>query len=311
MNIIIVISSLVLASISFIFLQKYFLSMNRFVGINNRYSHTSIATNSGGISIFITIFLISCILYILGIEIYDYKILVPLSIMSLIGFYDDIYDIDFKLKLIFQIITAKVIIDQGYIISNLHGVFGIFELSSLLAQPLTIFIIISIINAINFIDGLDGLALSVISVFIISFEFFGKNFFYFDNLSLLIISCMMPLWYFNFKKNNKIFLGDSGSLMFGTLISIYTISILKNEYVIKEVYDVHKVLFVISILFYPIIDIIRIFFIRIINGKSPFMADKKHIHHVLLRSLKFHWAVNLIIVIMTILVILLIQLLFN
>tara|TARA_B100001094_G_scaffold163836_1_gene158581 strand:- start:1199 stop:2134 length:936 start_codon:yes stop_codon:yes gene_type:complete len=311
MNIIVIISSLVLASFSFIFIQKHFISMKRFVAINNRSSHTSIATNSGGISIFLTIFLISCILYILGIEIYDYKILVPLSIMSLIGFYDDVYDIDFKLKLIFQIITAKIIIDQGYIISNLHGVFGIYELSSLLAQPLTIFIIISIINAINFIDGLDGLALSVISVFIISFEFFGKNFFYFDNLSLLIILCMTPLWYFNFKKNKKIFLGDSGSLMFGTLISIYTISILTNEYVIKEEYDVHKVLFVISILFYPIIDIIRIFFIRIINRKSPFVADKKHIHHLLLRSLKFHWAVNLIIVITTIVVILLIQLLFN
>lgn len=311
MDFILVIGSIILSSICLVFLQKYFLSKNRFAEVNNRSSHNSIATNSGGISIFITMFLISSALYVSGIELYDYKVLVPLSIMSLIGFYDDIYDIDFKLKLIFQIITAKIIVDQGYIISNLHGVFGLFELSSILAQILSIFIITSIINAINFIDGLDGLALSVISIFIISFEFFGKNFFYFDSLSLLIVSCTIPLWYFNLKKNKKIFLGDSGSLMFGTLISIYTISILKNDYIIKNQYDIHKILFVISILFYPIIDIIRIFFIRIINGRSPFIADKNHIHHRLLRQFKNHGMVNAIIVITTILIIILFQFLFN
>ena len=170
---------------------------------------------------------------------------------------------------------------------------------------------ISIINAINFIDGLDGLALSVISIFIISFEFFGKNFFYFDSLSLLILSSTIPLWYFNFKKNKKIFLGDSGSLMFGTLISIYTVSILTNDYVIKNDYDIHKILFVISILLYPIVDIIRIFFVRIMNGKSPFIADKNHIHHVLQKKLNSHIKVNLTIVITTLLIIILFQFLFN
>ena len=311
MNVALVIISIILSTIGLIFLQKYFISMNRFAEINNRSSHSSIATNNGGISIFLTIFIISCTLYIFGIELFDYKIIVPLSIMTLIGFYDDIYDIDFKLKLIFQIITAKVIVDQGYIITNLHGVLGLFELSSILAQILTIFIIISIINAINFIDGLDGLALSVISIFIISFEFFGKNFFYFDSLSLLILSSTIPLWYFNFKKNKKIFLGDSGSLMFGTLVSIYTVSILTNDYVIKNDYDIHKILFVISILLYPIVDIIRIFFIRIMNGKSPFIADKNHIHHVLQKKLNSHIKVNLTIVITTLLIIILFQFLFN
>ena len=110
----------------------------------------------------------------------------------------------------------------------------------------------------------------------------------FDNLSLLLVFSIIPLWYFNFRKTNKIFLGDSGSLMLGTFVSIYTISILKNDYIIKPEYDIHKILFVISILFYPIIDIIRIFSLRIFNGKSPFVADKNHIHHVLLNRSKSH-----------------------
>ena len=93
----------------------------------------------------------------------------------------------------FQIITAKIIVDQGFIIDNLHGVIGIFELSSIIAQMLTIFIIVAIINSINFIDGVDGLALSVLYLFISSFEFFSKNFFEFDNLSILVLACSLPL----------------------------------------------------------------------------------------------------------------------
>lgn len=268
--------------------EKCISSQKKFAQINSRSSHSSIATNSGGISVFISIFCISCILYLNGVEIFDYKIFVPISLMTLIGLYDDLYEIDFKLKLLFQIIAAKIIVDQGYIITNLHGILGVFELSSMVAQIFTIFIIVSIINSINFIDGLDGLALTVILIFISSFEFFSKDYFLFDNLSLLLVFSIIPLWYFNFRKTNKIFLGDSGSLMLGTFVSIYTISILKNDYIIRPEYDIHKILFVISILFYPIIDIIRIFSLRIFNGKSPFVADKNHIHHVLLNRSKSH-----------------------
>ena len=307
MELTLIISSILLSIISLIFTQKYFLTKNKVVQINSRSSHSNTATNSGGLSIFLCVFLISVFLYFNGIEIFDYKIFVPISLMTLIGLYDDLYDIDFKLKLIFQIITAKIIVDQGFIINNLHGVFGIFELSSIFAQLITVFIIVSIINSINFIDGIDGLALAVVSIFIISFEFFGNNFFFFDSLSLLLICSTIPLWYFNFRKNKKIFLGDSGSLMFGTVISIYTISILTNSYIIKENYDLHKILFVISILLYPIVDIIRIFFLRILNGQSPFIADKRHIHHILLKNLKSHVYVTLLISLLTLLFMLIVQ----
>ena len=307
MNLLLIVSAILLSTIINVFAQKYFLRKKKVVEINSRSSHSEISTNSGGISIFICVFFLSVLLYLNGIEIFDYKIFVPISLMTLIGLYDDIYDVDFKLKLIFQVITAKIIVDQGFIIDNLHGVFGIFELSAIYAQLLTVFIIVSIINSINFIDGIDGLALAVISIFLISFEFFGKNFFFFDSLSLLLICSTIPLWYFNFKKNKKIFLGDAGSLMFGTVVSIYTISILKSNYIIKDDYDIHKILFVISILLYPIIDIIRIFFLRVINGQSPFVADKRHIHHLLLNVFKSHFTVTLIISLFTLFFIVLVQ----
>lgn len=96
----------------------------------------------------------------------------PLSLLVSIGLYDDIYNLDFKLKFIFQIIAAKMIVDTGLLIDNFHGVLEIYEINRAVAQILTIFIITSIINAINFIDGIDGLAISVFSLFIILFEFF-------------------------------------------------------------------------------------------------------------------------------------------
>ena len=101
--------------------------------------------------------------------------MVSLSLLTVVGLYDDLYNIDFKLKFIFQIIAAKIIVDNGLIIDNLHGVLYIFEINRLLANLLTIFIIVAIINAINFIDGIDGLAISIVLIFICLFELFSNN----------------------------------------------------------------------------------------------------------------------------------------
>ena len=118
---------------------------------------------------------------------------------------------------------------------------------------------------------------------------------------------MAPLFYFNFRKKNKVFLGDSGSLFLGGIVSVYVIRILTQDYIIKPEYDLHKVLFVVSILFYPIIDIIRIFFLRLIKGKSPFQPDKNHIHHLILSRTKNHSKATLIIVLFCILFLIIVQ----
>ena len=291
-------------------IQKIFISKNITDEIISRSSHSSLASRSGGLSIFLTVFIISCYSYLQGYEIYDFSIIVPISMLTIVGLYDDLYNVDFKLKFIFQIIFAKIIIDNGFIIDNLHGVFGLFEIGRLLAQVLTILIIVAIINAINFIDGIDGLAISITLLFIISFEFFASSNTGFYNLSILILSTLMPLYYFNFKKNSKVFLGDSGSLLLGGIVSVFVINILSNSYLIKPQFDLHKILFVISILFYPIIDIIRIFFLRLIKGKSPFQPDNNHIHHLLLKRTNNHIYTTLIITGISIFFIILIQILF-
>lgn len=288
-------SSFVISFIMIKLTQRYFLTNNYIDKINNRSSHSSIATRTGGISIFLTLFLISVYFYIVGYDIFKFSLLIPLSLLVLVGLYDDINGVDFKLKFIFQIIAAKIIIDNGLIIDNLHGFAGVFEISRILAQLLTVFIIVAIINSINFIDGIDGLAITNIILFICGFEFFSNEETTYSNLSSILIFSILPLYYFNYRTKNKVFLGDSGSLFLGGVISIYVIRILTNNYVITAKYDLHKILFVFSILSYPIIDIVRIFFLRLVKGRSPFKPDKSHIHHLILEKTNNHFQTTLII----------------
>ena len=310
MEIIILLSLLLSAFLNLLF-QREFLKKDILDQINNRSSHSVIASRSGGISIFTSLFIISAYHYLTGIEIFDFSFLVPLALLLAIGLYDDVYNLDFKLKFIFQVIAAKIIIDYGLVIDNFHGLFGIYELNRVFAQMLTMIVIVGVINAINFIDGIDGLAISIIILFLSMFEFFSYSISDLFILTTILISSMIPLYYFNFRKKKKVFLGDSGSLFLGGVVSIYVIHILSQEYIIKESYDLHKIVFVISILFYPIIDIIRIVFKRLLEGKSPFEADKKHIHHLILRVVKSHFNTTFVISVSSVIVMILFQFFFN
>lgn len=293
----IIISSLILSIVFTFVIQKKFIKNKIIDKINNRSSHISVATRSGGISIFLTLFLISCYSYFYNNEIFDFSFLIPITLLVAVGLYDDLNKLDFKLKFIFQIIAAKIIIDNGLVIDNFHGFAGIYELSRIAAQLVTVFIIVAIINSINFIDGIDGLAISNVIVFICGFEFFSNSNTDFYYLNFIILSSLIPIYYFNFRKKEKVFLGDSGSYLLGGIISLYVIYICSDKYIIKPEYDLNKILFVFSILTYPIIDIIRIFFIRVKNKKSPFIADKNHIHHLIALKIKSHALVTLIVIV--------------
>ena len=306
-SILLIITSISLSTLFIYFFQKLFIQKNIIDKKNDRSSHNVRATRSGGLAMYCTLFIISSINYFNSVEIFEYSFIVPISLMLVVGLYDDIYKLDFKLKFIFQIIAAKIIIDTGLIIDNLHGVLGIYELNRIIAQLLTIFLVVAIINSINFIDGIDGLASTIFIIFIIGFEFFGNSVSPYFSLSIILVMSLLPLIYFNFRKKNKVFLGDSGSYLLGGVVSIYIIHILTENYIIKPQYDLHKIIFVVSILFYPIIDIVRVFFLRLLKGKSPFIADNNHIHHLILSRINSHFKTTLIIVFFSIITIFIVQ----
>ena len=276
---VVIVSSL----ISFI-VRKWFINLKKFDDINFRSVHQSKATKTGGISVFFTVFIFSSYYYIQSNQIYDFSIIIPLGIMFIVGVYDDFYNADFKLKFFLQIIVAKILIDYGLVIENFHGVLGLDEIPRIASQLFTVFVFLVIVNAFNFIDGIDGLAISETIKVILVIEFLSITRTPFFYLGILTILAIIPLYYFNFKKDYKVFLGDAGSLFLGTLISIYIFYVLGPEYHLKDSFMINKPLLTMSLISYPLIDLLRVFIIRINNKKSPFNPDQNHIHHFLLKK---------------------------
>ena len=264
--------------------QKLFIYFKKFDDFNHRSSHKTLATRTGGIGIFITLLIVSLYNYFQRIELFDYSLFIPLGIMFVIGVYDDLYNADFKLKFLLQIIVAKILIDQGYFISNYYGLFGLFEVPWLMAQATTIFVFLIVVNSINFIDGIDGLAITIVAKIILIIEYFSNELTPLALLGFLSIVSIIPLYYFNFKKKRKVFLGDAGSMLLGTLVMIYILFVLKEDFQFYPSFKLNKTLFSVVILAYPLIDLLRVFLIRIRNKKSPFTADQNHIHHHILKA---------------------------
>ena len=265
--------------------QKIFIHYKKFDDFNHRSSHKTLATRTGGIGIFLTLLLVSSYYYFNKVELFDYSLFIPLGIMFIVGVYDDFYNADFKLKFLLQIIVAKIIIDQGYVISNYHGLFGFYEIPWILAQLSTVFVFLVIINAINFIDGIDGLAITEVIKTILLIEFFSAGKTALSPLAMFVVVSILPLYYFNFKKERKVFLGDGGSLLLGTVASVYIFYVLGSDFKFNNDISFNKVLFSILVLLYPLLDLLRVFIIRLKNKKSPFEPDQNHIHHLLISKL--------------------------
>ena len=294
MEVSLLLAAFIIATLLHFTVQKLFVYYKRFDDFNHRSSHNTLATRTGGIGIFLTVLVISLYYYFQRIEIFDYSFFIPLGIMFLIGVYDDLYNADFKLKFLLQIIVVKILIDQGYVISNYYGIFGLYEVPWLLAQASTIFVFLVVVNAINFIDGIDGLAITEIIKIIIVIEFFSDGLTNLAPLGFLIIASILPLYYYNFKKKQKVFLGDGGSMLLGTLCMIYILYLLGEDFNFNSELIINKTLFAVLVLLYPLFDLLRVFMLRIKEGKSPFNADKRHTHHLLISKFSASFSVFLI-----------------
>ena len=286
MNVLFFVAVFILSSMLHFGVQKLFINYKRFDDINHRSSHNTLATRTGGIGLFFSLLIVSLYYYFQGIELFDYSLFVPLSIMFVVGVYDDFYNADFKLKFLLQIIVAKILIDQGYVISNYYGLFGLYEVSWLLAQASTVFVFLVVVNALNFIDGIDGLAISQVFKTLVIIEVFSVESTPLYSMGLILVLAILPLYYFNFKRKRKVFLGDSGSLLLGTVVSIYAFYLLSENYTINQSLSINKTLLSVIVLVYPLIDLIRVFVIRLKNKKSPFEPDQNHLHHFFLKKTK-------------------------
>ncbi len=251
---------------------------------NHRSSHTDIVPSLGGIAIF-TGFALAILIFSNGFLVHELKYIVAATfIMFGLGVKDDIMVISPKKKLLGQIFAALVVIILGDIrFTNFHGIFGIHELNYVVSILFTIFVIIVITNGFNLIDGIDGLASGISGICTLTFGiwFYITGHYEYVVLAGSLLGALIAFFRYNvFGKQNKIFMGDTGSLILGLLISILMIHF--NElniypdfkYAIKSAPAVS-----VGILAVPIFDTLRVMFIRIKNKRSPFQPDKNHVHH--------------------------------
>ena len=235
-------------------------------------------------------------------------ILVACIVIFFVGLKDDIQSITPYKKLIGQIAAALVLIIPGNLyFSSLHGFLGIYEYNSqVVGLFLTAFIIILIINSINLIDGIDGLASSV---GILATLFFGTWFYLSGNIEYCLISAAMLgalLGFFRFNVSDgklKIFMGDTGSMLLGLLLSVQIIMF--NELNINASENMFHISAApavsFAVLIIPLFDTLRVFIIRMSRGRSPFSADKNHLHHCMLKLGFTHVQSTLLIVLVNIL----------
>ncbi len=209
--------------------------------------------------------------------------------LFLLGIADDLVGVNFRSKFIVQFLAATLVAVSGVLIHDLHGLVVLRKIAEWLDIPLSIFIIVFITNAINLIDGIDGLAsgLCVVSLASISVFLIMEKQYTYAMLALSTIGIVCPFWAYNVfgnqAKGHKLFMGDTGSLTLGLIISFLIINLcnIKSNYPHWISDDYMIVGF--STLIIPILDVIRLIFHRINHHRSPFLPDKNHIHHLLIR----------------------------
>lgn len=214
-------------------------------------------------------------------------IVASLIILFFVGVKDDIIGTSPVKKLIGHMIVAFILVMMADIrITSMHGIFGLDELPVWASVLLSVFVYIVIVNAYNLIDGVDGLAAGIGFV---NAVVFGIWFYLSKDLALALLSFVLAGSLFGFLIFNfspaKIFMGDSGSLTIGLVISVLAIRLIEHETanLPYELYRVPTPVFAMAVLVYPLIDTLRIFIYRAAKGMSPFSADKNHIHHKLIK----------------------------
>ena len=269
--------------------------------VNERKIHTKTIPPLGGVAIFIA-FTISTVIATDGIRFDELKfIMASVLIMFFIGLKDDLMDISAWKKLFVQIFAAFLLVGMGDVrFTNLHGVLGVYDIGNVLSVAISIFTVIVIINAFNLIDGIDGLAsgLAMTSSFLLGYWFFVAGHYTYAIMAFALVGSLSGFFIYNvFGDKHKLFMGDTGSLIIGVVLA--TLIIQFNEFNINltgdhAVYATPAISFAIIIV--PLIDTMRVMTIRIKSKKSPFSADRNHIHHRLYYFFNKHIAITSILV---------------
>ena len=212
--------------------------------------------------------------------------LIGMTVMMLIGVWDDIRDISATLRFLIEmvLVTVFIVVTDTYI-DDFHGLWGIHELPDFVAYPLSIISGVGLINAVNLIDGVDGYSSGY---GMMASTCFGVVFWtvwspVMTSLTLIVIAALLPFFLHNvFGIKSKMFIGDGGTLMLGMLMTVFAFFAMSSNQQCDRLADQGLSLtgFVLAVLCIPVFDTLRVMTMRIIRGRSPFSPDKTHLHHL-------------------------------
>lgn len=200
------------------------------------------------------------------------------------GVKDDILVITPLKKFLGQLAVAIILMYKSkLLIDDMHGFLNIGIIPPVFSYPLTMFTIIVVMNSFNLIDGVDGLAASIglITCLIFSVFFYLNNDWLFALMGISMAGALIAFLRFNLSPA-KIFMGDTGAMLLGLVNAILVIHFIKTAEGshILPVFAAPAMGF--GILLLPLLDTLRVFAIRIFHKRSPFSADRNHLHHLLL-----------------------------
>ena len=245
---------------------------------DNRRVHKEAMPSMGGLAIYLGVVITATIF--LPIDRTLFSIIAGGTLIVISGIIDDISEMSARLKIVFQVVAALILVWGGVRIDTVTNPFSSTNVLLDLGYfsiPITVFWIVGIINTLNLIDGLDGLSAGVAMISSLSLMFVAGKF---GLTSIIILSATVAgacLGFLPFNFNPaKIFMGDTGAMFLGFMMAVISI-----EGVMKSVATIAIVVPII-ILGVPIFDTTFAIFRRLLSGQSISTADKGHLHHRLL-----------------------------
>jgi len=208
-----------------------------------------------------------------------------LTLLYIVGIADDLVGVRYRKKFVVQIISAAMFPIAGLYINSFYGLFGINEIDPIIGIPFTMLLVVFITNAINLIDGIDGLAsgLSMVALVVFGVIFVHFQSWLYALLAFVSVGVIIPFFSYNVFGNadrgRKIFMGDTGSLTLGYILSFFVIRFCMHEPNSMMQVQGSPVLIAFSVLMVPCLDVVRVVLRRARNRKPLFLPDKTHIHH--------------------------------
>lgn len=217
-----------------------------------------------------------------------FAIMGVMTIMLYVGTMDDILSLSPYMRFFIEVIVVLALIYcNQYSLNDFHGLWGVGDIPQWIAVPLTVFACVGIINAINMIDGVNGLSSGycITTCAIFAGVFIWANDREAASLSMICVGALIPFFCHNvFGRKSKMFIGDGGTLLMGTIISTFVIGALNTNSPLAEKVapNFGMIPFTLAVLSIPVFDTLRVITMRIVRKKSPFSPDKTHLHHLFL-----------------------------